>query len=76
MARDDGNSRLLEARQLMSALPPKADIDGYLPNVRFVPSKHLREQKKNRTIYPTRAFCEGTVTTSSARNDQPQEQGK
>jgi hypothetical protein len=41
-----GSKADIDRRPLMSALPPKADIDGYLPNVRFVPSKHLREQKK------------------------------
>jgi hypothetical protein len=32
-----GQKQTSDCRPLMSAIPPKADMDGHSPNVRFVP---------------------------------------
>jgi hypothetical protein len=40
-----GQKRTLDRRPLMSALHPKADMDGYSPNVRFVPEADITGQQ-------------------------------
>jgi hypothetical protein len=40
-----GQKRTLDRRPLMSALHPKADMDGYSPNVRFVPKADITGQQ-------------------------------
>ena len=36
-----GQKQTLDCRPLMSAIHPKADMDGYSPNVRFVPKADI-----------------------------------
>jgi hypothetical protein len=38
-----GQKQTSDCRLLMSAIPPKADIDGRSPDVRFVPKADVRQ---------------------------------
>jgi hypothetical protein len=40
-----GQKQTSDCRPLMSALHPKADMDGYSPNVRFVPKADITGQQ-------------------------------
>jgi len=43
----------------MSALPPKADMDGYSPNVRFVPISDIRQCERKANYFVRIGFAAG-----------------
>ena len=53
-----GQKQTLDCRPLMSAIHPQADMDGYSPNVRFVPKADISIASANRKVAPPGGLSE------------------